>query len=157
MCDANISFWLLIGASILSHSSYCCQKWFTKALFVSWVNEHLLRPPHFNPFQPTVVRKFHSLPTSTQLNLLQPMLVKKISQNFFWKVFFANFFRNFFFKKGFFEKLFFENIFTNFYLPTFFKKLLFEIFLFEIFFFEKKVFKTKKKKFQKSSIHFNQS
>jgi len=93
-------------------------------LFVSWVNGHLPLPPQFNPFQPTLIyfnplqpivaRKFHSLPTSTHLNLLQLMLVTKnftkFFLNFFYKFFSKNIFLENFFHYFFSKILFFKNI-----------------------------------------------
>ena len=100
----------------------------------------------FISLQSNVVRKFHSLPTSTHLNLLQAMLRKKKelqiffekyifseiflanffskifvckSQNISKNIFFGNFFDNFF--ANFFHN-FFSNFFFKFFLETFLKK-----------------------------------
>ena len=102
----------------------------------------------FKPLQPTAIRKFHSLPISTHLNLFQKMLVeifsgklffkKKIFANLFCKNFFSFFLRNFFVKKYIFFPNFFQKIFLsqNFSKNTFFLKNLF----YEKYIFWKKIF-----------------
>ena len=43
-------------------------------------------PPHFNPFQTTVIEKFHSLPTST--NVGRNFNCKNFSRKFLFRIFF---------------------------------------------------------------------
>ena len=98
-------------------------------------NAHIPLPPHFNSFQPTVVRKFHFLSTSTHLNLLQPMLVEIFFTKFFRKKFYFPkiFLHKFLFRKFVFEKIFFEIFFRKFFLKLFFWKLYFARFILQIF------------------------
>ena len=74
---------------------------------------------YFNFFQFTVIKKFHSLPTSTHLNLLQPMLAKiclknKISNSkIIQKKILKKFPKKIFFKKNFKNKSIFQKNSTN--------------------------------------------
>ena len=96
---------------------------------------------HPHPLQPTVLRKFHSLPTLTHFNLLQPMLVENFFTNSFPKNFSKNkFFWNFFSKNKI-SKFFY---FSEKNPKTFFAKFILQIFISH--FFSKYTFR---KKFQK--------
>jgi len=84
--------------------------------------------------QLTLVRKFHPLPTSTYLSLLQSMLVKILFINFFCKFFSKNI--NFA-KKN--RKIYFFGIFLKILFQIFFQKYFFRKFFFKRYIFWKEI------------------
>ena len=96
------------------------------------------------PLQPTLVRKFHSLSTSTHLNPLELTLIN-VSGNFF--------------PENLIFKIFFCNIFSRNFFCNFFRKFFSHIFRKSKKKFEKKGFKKKffPKKVQPISTNFNPS
>ena len=93
------------------------------------------------PFQPIVIRKFYSLPTSIHLNLLQLMLVEIFFTKFFpenlflTKNFSANLFSRMIFCKYFFEKICVCKIFSQkiYFLGKSFSRNFFQFFTKNIF------------------------
>jgi len=104
-----------------------------------------LTSTHFNPLQPTVIRKFHSLQTSTNVGRI---FFRKI---FSGKLFFRKFLSWKFFYWKFFLEVFFWKFVFDFFFKNFFWKIFSETFL-EIFYFEKDF---SKKNFEKNFSESN--